>query len=165
MKPRAENTPGSKSTIPHRHTPKSTTEYGFELDQASEASKAGKDRLRHFKTPRSDERARSPPPLDLHTGQEQTHDCRPDLKSKPYTRLHAPPTLQSTKRKRGASDAGTALTRGRSPELDRRRRTTMLSKGNEDSSFGGDDYEKEIGVLLAEQQRRQEEADDWCVAG
>ncbi|KAL0712169.1 hypothetical protein Bca4012_019147 [Brassica carinata] len=54
---------------------------------------------------------------------------------------------------------------GMIPELGGRRRTTMLSKGNEDSSFGGDDYEKEIGVLLAEQQRRQEEADDWCVAG
>ncbi|CAH8282236.1 unnamed protein product [Eruca vesicaria subsp. sativa] len=41
------------------------------------------------------------------------------------------------------------------PELGRR---SML-RGNEDPSFG-DEYEKEIGVLLSEQQRRQEEADE-----
>ncbi|XP_010510528.1 PREDICTED: pumilio homolog 2-like [Camelina sativa] len=41
------------------------------------------------------------------------------------------------------------------PELGRR----PMHRGNEDSSFG-DDYEKEIGVLLGEQQRRQEEADE-----
>ncbi|KAL0891378.1 hypothetical protein Bca101_015361 [Brassica carinata] len=38
-------------------------------------------------------------------------------------------------------------------------RRTMMLRGNEDPSFG-DDYEKEIGVLLGEQQRRQEEADE-----
>ncbi|KAL0740859.1 hypothetical protein Bca4012_082372 [Brassica carinata] len=43
------------------------------------------------------------------------------------------------------------------PELGGRR--TMMLRGNEDPSFG-DDYEKEIGVLLGEQQRRQEEADE-----
>ncbi|KAL0845065.1 hypothetical protein Bca101_018311 [Brassica carinata] len=41
------------------------------------------------------------------------------------------------------------------PELGRR----PMLRGHEDSSFG-DDYEKEIGVLLSEQQRRQEEADE-----
>uniref|UniRef100_A0A1J3JGI3 Pumilio-like protein 1 n=2 Tax=Noccaea caerulescens TaxID=107243 RepID=A0A1J3JGI3_NOCCA len=41
------------------------------------------------------------------------------------------------------------------PELGRR----PMLRGNEDSSFG-DDYEKEIGVLLGEQQRRHEEADE-----
>ncbi|ESQ51415.1 hypothetical protein EUTSA_v10016184mg [Eutrema salsugineum] len=41
------------------------------------------------------------------------------------------------------------------PELGRR----PMLRANEDSSFG-DDYEKEIGVLLGEQQRRQEEADE-----
>ncbi|KAG7572951.1 Pumilio RNA-binding repeat [Arabidopsis suecica] len=41
------------------------------------------------------------------------------------------------------------------PELGRR----PMHRGNEDSSFG-DDYEKEIGVLLGEQQRRQVEADE-----
>ncbi|EOA12021.1 hypothetical protein CARUB_v10008047mg, partial [Capsella rubella] len=41
------------------------------------------------------------------------------------------------------------------PELGRR----PMHRGNEDPSFG-DDYEKEIGVLLGEQQRRQEEADE-----
>ncbi|ESQ51418.1 hypothetical protein EUTSA_v10016189mg [Eutrema salsugineum] len=41
------------------------------------------------------------------------------------------------------------------PELGRR----PMHRGNEDSSFG-DDYEKEIGVLLGEQQRWQEEADE-----
>ncbi|KAG2322374.1 hypothetical protein Bca52824_015587 [Brassica carinata] len=132
-----------------------------ELDQASEASKAGKTGVDTSRR-RSDESPLTTT-ADLHTGQEQTHDCRPDMKSKPYTRLHAPPTLQSTKRKRASERR--LHTDLASPELDRRRRTTMLSKGNEDSSFGGDDYEKEIGVLLAEQQRRQEEADDWCVAG
>lgn len=41
------------------------------------------------------------------------------------------------------------------PELGRR----PMHRGKEESSFG-DDYEKEIGVLLGEQQRRQEEADE-----
>ncbi|XP_023639500.1 pumilio homolog 2 isoform X1 [Capsella rubella] len=41
------------------------------------------------------------------------------------------------------------------PELGRR----PMHRGNEDLSFG-DDYEKEIGLLLGEQQRRQEEADE-----
>ncbi|XP_010469982.1 PREDICTED: pumilio homolog 2-like [Camelina sativa] len=41
------------------------------------------------------------------------------------------------------------------PELGRR----PMHRGNDDLSFG-EDYEKEIGVLLGEQQRRQEEADE-----
>lgn len=57
----------------------------------------GFDTSRRQEETRRDEKTHNPPPLGLQTGQEQTHDCRPDLMLKPHTRLHVLLTLQTAK--------------------------------------------------------------------